>query len=348
MVEGNGRRRVQFWAGMLLSIASLAAIFLLIDPAEIAAALRSADYGYVSLSLLGIVAFLLLRAVRWRFMLDNEVAWGPVFHIQNIGYLITYILPFRIGDVARAVLIGNVPPVTLARGLSTVVVERVLDMLFIVTLLPFTLAAVETVPPAVQAAARISGIVAVAAIAVLVVAANRRAFAHRLATFFLQRVRRLDTDIWVRRTDELLEGLNSLTRRKDGLILAGLSLLVWLPIIFAYYTSLLAVHLQPTVAMAGFVVCAAALSISAPSSPGQVGVFHAGVTFALVQVLDQPEAPAATFAFLYHALNFFIVIVLGLAGVYSIGATLGNVVASTRALLQQERPAARSGDRPQH
>jgi uncharacterized protein (TIRG00374 family) len=212
------------------------------------------------------------------------------------------------------------------------VVERVLDLLFIVTLLPFTLAEVSNLPGQVQAAARISGLIALIAIVVMIIAANQRPRAGRWISRILARLPFLDANAWSRRADDILAGLVSLTRPRDGLILLALSILTWLPIIAAYYAAMLAVNLQPTVAMAGFVVCAAALSITAPSSPGQVGVFHAGVTFALVQILGQPESESASFAFLYHALNFSLMVVLGLIGVYGASATFGSLIASTRGI----------------
>jgi len=334
MQNGNGKQRRQFWLGMILSAACLAAIFFFIEPREIVNALQTARYGYLALSALGVIAFLLLRAVRWRFMLNNDASWRDVFHIQNIGYFLTAILPLRLGDVARAVLIGNVPPITLPRGISTMVVERVLDMLFIVTLLPFTLAGVERLPDWMRNGARVSGIAALGAIVVLIVAANQRPLTRRIATAVLDRLPFLNTAVWAQRLDSLLIGLVSLTRLKDGLILIVLSVIIWLPIIFAYYTSLLAVNLQPTLVMAAFVVCAAAFSVALPSSPGQVGVFHAGVIAAL-QVLNQPQANAASFAFLYHAVNIGVVTLLGVVGIYSTGATFRNVLASTRAFMQR-------------
>lgn len=337
MPKDANRNRLQFWLGIIVSIACLIAIFVFIDPREILRALLEADYRYVAMSAAGIILFLFLRAVRWRFMLNNSVSLGRVFHIQNIGYLLTYILPFRLGDVGRAVLIGNVPPVTLAQGISTMVVERVLDLLFVVLLLPITLANVDALAPTIRDAARVSTFLAVAAIAVLILAANFRALALNLFSKILERIPFLDAGRWSPHFDQLLEGLSSLTRLRDGLILATLSIVVWLPIIFAYHSGMRAVGLQPTVAMAGLVVSAAAISIAAPSSPGQVGVFHGGVTFALVQVLQQPQAASASFAFLYHAINFAVVIVFGLVGVYSIGATLGNVIRSSQEMFRRNK-----------
>jgi glycosyltransferase 2 family protein len=332
MEQNDRKKRRHFWLGMLISLACLVAIFFFIEPAEILQALANARYGYLTLAGAGVVAFLMIRAVRWRFMLGNDAPWTQVFHIQNIGYFLTFILPFRLGDVARALLIGNVPPITIARGISTMVVERILDLLFIITLLPFTLASVERLPAWLQDVARFSGFAAVGAIVLLIIAANQRPFAARLATALLGRFSFLETRRWVGRLDSLLAGLDSLTRPRDGFLLVILSILTWLPILFAYHMGLLAVNLSPTLAMSAFVVCVAAFSVAAPSSPGQVGVFHAGVIAAL-ELLRQPHAEAASFAFLYHALNLVSVTILGLIGIYGTGATFSKVVASTRAFV---------------
>ncbi|MFO7683305.1 MAG: lysylphosphatidylglycerol synthase transmembrane domain-containing protein [Chloroflexota bacterium] len=320
----------QLWLGILVSVICLAAIFFFIEPEQIWEALKQANYGFLLLTAVGIILFLVVRAQRWRFMLENDIPYMPTFHIQNIGYLVNTFLPFRLGDVTQAVLIGSVPPVTIARGLSTVVMARILDMMFIVVLLPFTLAKVETLPDSVRTAAVATGVITVIAILILIVTANQRPFIRKLSTPIFNKIGWLNTEAWVRRIDDLLAGLSSLTHLRSGAVLIGLTLLTWLPIIGAYYAGMLAVHLSPTWAMAAFVVCAAALSVAAPSSPGQVGVFHAGVIFALVNILGQPAGAAASFAFLYHAMNIIVMTILGVIGLLATGATFRHVIDTTR------------------
>lgn len=335
MTNLKSSKQLQLWLGIIITLLSFLLIYVFlkragVNPEDIVDEFKTAHYGYLALSALGVLVFMLLRAVRWRFMLNNSVPWSKVFHIQNIGYMLTMLLPFRIGDVARAILIGRTPPVTLPQGLSTMVVERVLDLLFIVTLLPFTLSSAGTLPPNIQTAVRLSGILAVSAIAILIIAANNRPIANQLIRFVLARISFLDVETWSKRADDILAGLSSLTRLRDGLILLVLSIVVWLPILFAYYAGMRAVHLQPTWAVAGFTVCAAALSLTVPSSPGQLGVFHAGVIFALTEILGQPEAASTGFAFLYHALNLLLMVVLGLIGILGLALRLGDVIASSQ------------------
>jgi uncharacterized protein (TIRG00374 family) len=335
-MESSGQNRRQFWIGMGLSALSIVLILFLVNPKDIVAALLQAKVGYIGLSALGILIFMLVRAVRWRYMLANEISWGQVFHIQNIGYMFNMVLPFRLGDVARAVLIGNVPPITLARGLSTMVVERILDMMFIVALLPFTLIEVVSLPAWMQEGARASGLVAVAAIGVLVVAANQRPLATRWGTAVLNHISFLPTEQWIGRMNELLDGLGSLTRLKDSLVLIILSIMVWIPILFAYQWGIQAVGEQVSLLAASFVVCAAALSIAIPSSPGQIGVFHVGVTAAMIAI-GQSDGAAAGFAVVYHALNLLSMIILGLIGLTRIGATFRSVIETTQRFTRRKQ-----------
>lgn len=324
--------------GIAISVLSLLALFYFISPAEILPHLLQSDLKFVVLASAAVVVFMILRAVRWQFMLNSgreavgSAPYRQVFHVQNVGYLLNNLLPFRLGDVARAVLIGNVPPVTISQGLSTMVVERVLDMLFMVVLFPFTLAAVGKLPPEIQAAVRVAGFLAIGATIVLIVAANQRPLAGRIARMIFDRIPFMDTATWVRRVDDLLLGLNVLTRLRQALVLLFLSIVVWLPIIVGYYWAMRAVGLTPTLVDATFVVCIAAFSVAAPSSPGQIGVFEAGVTFAMVTVLGFPEVESASFAFLYHSLNYLLLGILGVWGIFSSGNTFNSVIASTRTL----------------
>lgn len=333
----------QLWLGLLIGVASLAAVFVFYArPDEIVDSLRRIQPGYLILSISGILAFLALRAVRWRFMLNNAVPYRQVFHIQNIGYMLSQLLPFRLGDVARAVLIGSVPPVTIPWGLSTMVVERLLDMLFIVVLLPFTLSGITNLPDWMRSFALASGFTALAGIVILIIAANRRERALKLVDSILARfLPFLNRERWVNLAGEILIGLNSLSSLRDGLVLVTLSIAIWIPIVVAYYTTMLAVNLQPTWIMASFVVCAAAFSVAVPSTPGQIGPFHFAVITAL-QLYGQPTAESASFAFVYHLLNIVVLVVVGVIGVFSTGTTFRHVIDSAQAFAGRKRTSTPS------
>lgn len=308
-------KRPQFWLGLLVTIGCFVALFQLVDPAELLAVFRRANYGALLLCCGLIWIFLLLRAVRWQILLKRQAGWRPIFHIQNIGYMLTMLLPFRLGDVARAILVGNLPGVRVAQGASTMVVERLLDVLFFVVLLPFTVAGLDQLPEQVRQAGWLFGVAAGVGIVVVIVAANQRPLLSRLLNRVLTRPR------WRSAIDGLLDGLDAFTSWQMSLSLLLLSVGVWLPVMLAYRVVLTAVGLQiPWVAL-GFTICVAAFGVAAPSSPGQFGVFEGAVFFALVTVLGYPAEPVVSFALLYHVTQYLFFILLGLIGLAQTGTT---------------------------
>jgi len=87
---------------------------------------------------------------------------------------------------------------------------------------------------------------------------------------------------------------------------------------------------------ATFTLCASAFGVSLPSSPSAIGVFHASVWLAL-SVFSATGEPARGFAFVYHALTFIIVLILGGIGLWKSGQTLREISAGTRNLLSRQR-----------
>ena len=339
MEQKSRKNRLQILLGILVGIACLAAVFIFYArPAEILESLRHVRINYLLISMLSVVGFMFIRAIRLLFMLDNSIPYSKVFHIQNIGYMLSQLLPLRLGDVARVILIGNVPPVTMAQGISTLVIERLMDLLIIVVLLPYTISGIANIPEWMRSFAQLSGLVAIAGIGVLIIAANQRERALRIADSLMGRLLPfLNRESWLRRFDGLLVGLKSLTSIRDGAILILLTILIWVPVIIAYYFAILAVNLEPTWTMAAFVVCAAALSVAIPSTPGQAGPFHFAVITAL-QLFGQPAAESASFAFLYHIGSLLVMVILGMIGILSTGVTFGNVIRSTQSFVSRQSP----------
>ena len=87
-------------------------------------------------------------------------------------------------------------------------VERVLDLLFIVTLLPLTVSQLDSMPLQIRTAGQATGIAALGATIVLIAAAN---FRPKVITFALHSQPHpfLNTERWIRVADDLLRGLDN-------------------------------------------------------------------------------------------------------------------------------------------
>src|SRR5262245_38172184 len=102
--------------------------------------------------ILGAVFFLSLsywiRAYRWSYLLlpVKEISTPPLFRSTLIGFMGNYLLPFRAGEIMRAVSIGQSQNISKAAALGSIVLERVFDGV-VLSLTPFLLLAAVDLPP---------------------------------------------------------------------------------------------------------------------------------------------------------------------------------------------------------
>jgi uncharacterized protein (TIRG00374 family) len=295
-----------------------------IDLRRVSETLAQADYVYLIPAAAAVLAYLAARSVRWRLLLGAEVSLSRCFWVTNIGYLVSNVLPFRLGDPARAVVIGRGGKVSTAAALSTIVVERVLDMLMVVALLALVAPFVSGVGSAVNAGL-VAGGAALAASAVLLFLAFRPDWGRRTVRRVLGWVNRSDSERWVHVLDGLFEGLAPLRSGRRGLALLAWSVATWACVV-AYYWALMRAFLpQPPPLAAPFLVCVAGLGVAVPSSPGAVGVFHAVARYGLTIPFEVVTDQAVTIAFAIHTFQYVILCLLGLAGLGRESISLGWV-----------------------
>lgn len=331
-------KRAQFWIGIIISVLCLGAVFLVVDLGAVLESLKEADWWAVLFIAAGQIGFLALRAWRWQWMLGGEqTRYSTLFHAQNIGYLMTSLLPFRLGDLARSYLAGLEPGISGVQALSTVVLERVLDMLVIVILFGIAASQVPALPEGMGAGALAVSAAAVIGFAGILLAAARRSAALRLAGWGMAKVPWLERnrELWLGRVESFLDGFKALTRWRLLIPVAVLSVLLWLCIVGGYYWGLKGFWSEVSWQGALFALCATAFGVTAPSSPGFVGVFHGAIVLGL-SVFPVSREQAFGFAVVYHAVTTYLVNVgLGLVGLARSGRSLGAILA----LVRKEVPA---------
>lgn len=308
-----------------------------IDLHRVAETLARAEYLYLIPTVGGIIAYLLSRSLRWRLLLGPQVPLSRCFWVTNIGYLVSNVLPFRLGDPARAVVIGQSGKVSTAAALSTVVVERVLDMLTVVILLAGIAPFVSGAKGALGAGLAAGG-AALAASAVLLILAFRPDWGRRWVRWALKRLPRLDAERWAQRLDGLFEGLAPLRSARRGLALLAWSAIAWTWVVFFYWTLIRAFLPRPPALAAPFLVCVLGLGMAVPSSPGTVGVFHAVARYGLTVPFDVPVDHAVTIAFAAHAFQYILMCFLGLVGLAQESLSLNWLRSRVADAGQEERP----------
>jgi len=116
-----------------------------LDFEQLESFLRGADWGRLALGLAGYCGlFGVVHAVRtWRWLylvrpLGEVRAW-TVIRAGLIGFAAIILLPFRLGELVRPYVLSRETSIPMSAALGTVVVERVIDGLFITLLLFLTL-----------------------------------------------------------------------------------------------------------------------------------------------------------------------------------------------------------------
>lgn len=306
-------RKLKVALGIVVSLVCLGLAVVGIEWSRVGGALRRADWRYLLPAGAALLGFLLARSARWQVLLGGRVRFGRVFSLTNVGYLISNILPLRLGDPARAVAMGLDGEVQVSTALSTVVVERVLDMLTVVALLGATAPFVADAGWTRQAG--IAGaLLGLGAMGVLTALALRPEWGKRSLRGVFARVAWLDAERWLGWYDGLVEGLDALRSARGIAALIGWSVAAWAMTVAHYLGMLRAFVQQPTLVEASFLTCATALGVALPSSPGAVGVFHSVARYALELPFGFKAETAMVIAFAAHTFQYAVMCGLGVIG----------------------------------
>ncbi len=296
----------------MVSLLSLAVVFYFADLGEMVQALRLADYRLV-LAALGLAfVWLAVRSLAWRTLLQEQATYPQVFFTITEGYLLNNVLPFRLGEVGRAFLLGQKANLAFWQVFSTIIIERVLDLALAAGLLLSTLPFVVGATWAREAAWITAGLVTIG-LALLYALARSRDWAVRRFAALSERwpfLRRVGAE----RLLAFFSGLGVLTRGRRFLLALAWVTLDWGIAAFQYYVLLLAFFPGAHFLWAAFSLGVGALGIAAPSSPGAVGVLELSLVGSLALFGLDPSVSLA-FAVTTHLFNY---VINGLLGAYAL------------------------------
>lgn len=309
---GSLRARLQIAIGLVMSILGFAWALKGVDLAAVVASLAGIHVVWLIPFILILFGILLTRAVRWRSTfvpVPTSTVWTFV-HIVNIGYLANNVLPFRAGELVRAVLAGRHEDTSIPQALSTILLERLLDGLSTVLLLCIILATYPSVPDVARQAGIVTGLLGVIGIVAMIFAASWREDILRVAERAADRLLSRYSDRIMEFLRKLFDGLEALKQPAVALriVVLGLcvvALYVLLPLcLFQAFD----MHLPLTAAM--LIICVTNLGSSIPSTPGFIGVYHSMVVLALT-AFTPDRSRAFSFSLVLHGIQYLVFNLLG-------------------------------------
>lgn len=323
--------------GVGISLMAIYFVFSQIKPEDLVRSFQEVHWGYVLPCTLLLILGLFTRALRWRVLLDNALPLSRAFHMLNVAYLVNGILPLRMGEVARAFLATRYqPPVPVARSFSTIVIERLLDVLAVVVLLAFGLAS-GPLPPELSSAGLI-GPVALIGFLGLVFLAARREFAEQLIDAVVGRLafaQRWRLDAIAR---QFLDGVKPLTQPASLISTLLLTALSWGLSVAAGYVLMLGFWDHGSWSAAALFVAAASLAIAVPAVPGSLGTYEVTILIALNATgYGDTTGTASLFALAVHGLNLAVYALLGAIGFIREGISLSQLSEGVQQMRQTQQ-----------
>ena len=331
---------ISFIVGLVISAAALYFAFRNVPLRDLLDYLASIEYIWVLPALAMILISFYLRAIRWQIILasSRKITIWRAFHPMMIGFMINCVLPGRIGEIARPIILQKKENIPFTTGLATVAAERIFDVLLLLLLFMATVGAIQINPDAnatfgehqlnrttldfvFGSMLKLGGVLILGILLITIgrvreMLCNLIWYLPNLFFFFGQKIK----DVISRRICEPLIGIIenvaqgfALIRYPKRLFICSVySLLIWGLLALSYYVFSLG---SPGINLTFYELCVVMVIIcffiSLPSVPGWWGLWEAAGVFAL-SLFGVSSKEAAGFTLANHALQIFPVILVGL------------------------------------
>jgi glycosyltransferase 2 family protein len=280
-----------------------------------------------------------LRAYRWKIILEpaGNIGFWQSFHPLMIGFMINCILPGRVGEVARPVILQKKEKIPFSTGLATVAAERVFDVGMLIILFAVLFATIKINPKLDivfgkyhlnKALLTTVGkgtfkllLLLIAGIMLVSFNKTRKGVNAVIlwlpqALFFVgsevkKKIRNRICEPLVKFVENFATGFMLVKHPAKLCACIGLSIVIWILAAFSYYLMSLGCpgielsFIEITATMV--IIC---FFIALPSVPGYWGIWEAGGVFALL-LFGVSSKDAAGFTLANHAVQVFPVIIVG-------------------------------------
>ena len=130
------KKKMLFIAGILVSIICSWLFVRKIEWSSLGVAFSDAKYIYIFPTIILMFISHYFRAIRWEVLISpvKKVSVLNLFSAIMIGFMANNVLPARLGEVIRPVMIARKEKIKVSTSFATVVMERIFDILGIIVI----------------------------------------------------------------------------------------------------------------------------------------------------------------------------------------------------------------------
>ena len=262
----------------------------------------------------------ILRIFRWGLLVSaiGAVSYRTILSVGAVGYMAIMLLPFRIGEFVRPLLLRREGNMTAASAMATVVVERVVDGILFVGLFFGLLALLpdrdEPIVSTLKLGAFVAGCVFGVALVVLVLSAVWRSQTVAVLERVARPLPKSISEKALSMLNAFLDGLALLPNRGLFLSFVTLTVVYWGILGWGMLVMASAVGIEDlTIIGALTLLTVLTVGIMVPAGPGLTGTFELALqaAFALLALSDRSNALVPVFAILLHVCQFGIQVFIG-------------------------------------
>lgn len=268
------------------------------------------------------LAGLVAMAYRWHVLVgpSARVSVADTYDFTTIGFLAGLVIPQRLGDIVKVVLLARRGRVSRTTVLGTVLLERLTDMVMLLSLAAIFAATIR-LPILLEAS-----LVVVAAVTagVLIALCFRRVLITRVSGVARRFLPARPVSFIEVQIAKLADGFHTLQSGTQFLSALALAALIWLLAGLSMSAYVQAFDLAVPWYAGFLVILLTNLGGILPSSPGSIGVYHY-MTVVALSTWSTDRTAALTFALVTHALTMLLIVTTGFWGLARQGLSLRTI-----------------------
>ena len=251
--------------------------------------LREINFLYFFTAIVILLFSVYIRALRWSLYFDEKyrINVSTLFKFQLIGYFGNNILPLRLGEIMRAVFLGNKFNISKTNVFGTIILERVLDaagVLFLI-FVSFYLSSYNY---------NIFFVFIISLIIILLLIVSVR--------FKKNKINNYGNSFLFDSMKNLFSGFSNLNMKNLNYSFIY-TILIWSCYVAIVYLVQLSINFDLNLLDSIFILIVSTFSLAIPSAPAGIGTFEMGVKYAL-EILGI-FVNVVEFAIILHSITFF-------------------------------------------
>ncbi|WP_304332415.1 lysylphosphatidylglycerol synthase transmembrane domain-containing protein [Brachyspira innocens] len=320
---------IQVIVGIVISIICLYFAFRGINIKESLEVVKNINVLYFVISLILSVVIISLRGLRWECFipLKKHIKKRTVVMATYIGYMGNNILPAKLGEVARAYILGVKEDVSKSALIASVVTERLFDVITGGVILCLSVIFIPNLPQTVTYAAIALFVLSIVGFLVLIFLVWKRDFAHKVFHKVFGILPKNIGDKLILFSCNFIDGIGFKNDAKHIFLIFFYTILYLIGQILTISFLLMAFDIKASPIIALFMFAVGGFGFAVPSAPSGIGPFEWAIIFGL-SLIGVDRTVAAPYALVYHMMGILPIVVIGFIFLFMLGVDLKTATKS--------------------